>query len=123
MKRYFFTAELGGAFVAVSLILGVALPANAAPDPDSDGDGYSDAVETATHSNPFDKNITPGRAIDIGPSRTPPASGPDTDGDGLADKDELRHLTNVFLPDSDGDGLSDGQEVNNKTNPLNIFDN
>lgn len=118
----------GAAVVASMLLLGSAVAGmnlqcasvSAAPEPDTDGDGYSDAVETATHSNPLDKNIVPGQATQVSP---PVKAAVDTDSDGLADGDELRFFTNVFLPDSDGDGLRDGDEVKNGTNPLNIFDN
>jgi hypothetical protein len=118
--------KVGGAFVAASLLLlGTSLP-GAAPlsvpasaDPDTDGDGFSDAVEVATHSNPLDKNIVP-KPEQVSP---PATAQRDTDADGLTDQDELRYFTNLFLPDSDGDGVSDGQEIKNRTNPLNIFDN
>jgi hypothetical protein len=110
--------KVGGAFVAASLLLlGTPLPASA--DPDTDGDGFSDAVEVATHSNPLDKNIVP-KPEQVSP---PATAQRDTDADGLSDEDELRYFTNLFLPDSDGDGVSDGQEIKNRTNPLNIFDN
>jgi len=120
------TARRATLAAASVLLLGMPLPAaillsaptSAAPEPDSDGDGFSDAVEVATHSNPLDKNIIPGPAAEL----SPPARASDTDGDGLADMDELRYFTNLFLPDSDGDGVRDGQEINNGTNPLNIFD-
>lgn len=68
-------------------------------DPDSDGDGLTDAYETQIGTNPFD---------------------PDTDKDGLSDGEEvLVHKTDPLNPDSDWDGLTDGSEVNvYKTNPL-----
>jgi hypothetical protein len=104
---------LGSAAAGVIL---VSAPSSAAPEIDTDGDGFSDAAEMATHSNPLDKNIVPANA-------GPPVKAADTDGDGLADADELRYFTNVFFPDSDGDGLRDGQEITNGTNPLNFLDN
>jgi hypothetical protein len=113
---YSLIPKVGGAIVVAILL---SAPAATAPEPDTDGDGYSDAVEMATHSNPLDKNIVPGQAQQVSP---PAKTSPDTDGDGLADTDELRYFTNLFLPDSDGDGRSDGQEIKNGTNPLNIFD-
>jgi len=69
-------------------------------DPDSDGDGLSDADETGIYgTNPND---------------------PDSDDDGLNDGAEVNvHSTNPNDPDSDDDGLSDGAEVNTYlTNPL-----
>jgi outer membrane protein OmpA-like peptidoglycan-associated protein/opacity protein-like surface antigen len=68
-------------------------------DPDSDGDGLTDAYETQIGTDPFD---------------------PDTDKDGLSDGEEvLRYNTDPLNPDSDWDGLTDGAEVNvYKTNPL-----
>lgn len=68
-------------------------------DPDSDGDGLTDAHETRIGTNPFD---------------------PDTDKDGLSDGEEvLVQKTDPLNPDTDWDGLTDGAEVNvYKTNPL-----
>ena len=68
-------------------------------DPDSDGDGLTDARETEIGTDPFD---------------------PDTDKDGLSDGEEVLTInTDPLNPDTDWDGLTDGSEVNvYKTNPL-----
>ena len=58
---------------------------------DTDGDGLSDAEETALGTNP---------------------QMADTDADGLTDREELRqYSTDPTSPDSDGDGYIDGEEV------------
>lgn len=58
---------------------------------DDDGDGLSNAEETAIGSDP---------------------KLPDTDNDGLSDKDELRiHNTSTTNPDTDNDGLYDKAEL------------
>lgn len=62
-----------------------------AEEPDSDGDGLTDAEEVALMTDPVK---------------------PDTDGDGLSDFEELReYSTNPLLVDSDGDGREDGAEI------------
>lgn len=64
---------------------------------DSDGDGLTNAQESALGTNP---------------------NNPDTDGDGLMDGAEVNtHGTNPLLADTDGDGLTDGQEISYGTNP------
>jgi len=63
---------------------------------DSDGDGLSDAEETALGTNPYN---------------------PDTDGDGLSDGAEVANNTDPLNPDSDNDGLSDGDEIAAATDP------
>ena len=61
------------------------------PEPDSDGDGLSDAEESAAGTDP---------------------NNPDTDGDGLSDGEEVDvYGTDPNNPDTDGDGMSDGEEV------------
>jgi len=67
---------------------------------DSDGDGLTDAVETAVH------NTDP--------------NNPDSDYDGLKDGAEIsKYGTNPLNPDTDGGGVTDGHEVNDDgTNPL-----
>jgi hypothetical protein len=66
-------------------------------DPDSDGDGLSDALEAELHTNPLD---------------------PDTDHDGVLDPEELADGTDPTNPDTDGEGLNDGAERVYGTNPL-----
>jgi hypothetical protein len=62
---------------------------------DTDGDGATDSVETASGLDPNDPND-----LDT-----------DTDGDGLTGREELAIGTNAGNPDSDGDTLGDGEEV------------
>jgi hypothetical protein len=59
-------------------------------DPDTDGDGLTDAQESLGCTSP---------------------TNPDTDGDGLDDGAEAGHGTDPCDSDSDDDGLSDGAEV------------
>ena len=68
-------------------------------DGDIDGDGLTNAQETALGTDPRN---------------------PDTDGDGLTDGQEVNvYHTNPLLADTDGDGLTDGVEVNTYgTDPL-----
>ncbi len=75
-------------------------------NPDTDGDGVSDAEEVANYSDPLDASDTV----------SSPAPAVDSDGDGLYDIEEYvlegattptMHLT----PDFDGDGLADGDEL------------
>ena len=76
---------------------------------DTDGDGLTDKVETATG---------------LWVSATDTGSNPllaDTDSDGLADGEEVNRLpqpTNPNLADSDGDGRSDPEEIRQSTNPV-----
>lgn len=66
--------------------------------PDTDGDGLTDAEESALGTNP----------------RTA-----DTDGDQLFDKEERDvYGSDPLNPDSDGDGFIDGTEVRNGFNPV-----
>jgi len=66
-------------------------------NPDIDGDGLTNELETALGTNP---------------------SNSDTDGEGLNDGDEFNtYQKNPLLWDSDGDGISDGQEVAAGTDP------
>ena len=65
---------------------------------DTDGDGLSDALETALGSKPNDKDSDDDGVPD-GEEANP---GDDADGDGTK---------NVMDPDSDGDGLFDGTEL------------
>ena len=69
-----------------------------ATNPDSDGDGLSDALEEAIGSNPNDAD-----SDDDGiPDGLEPNPAADSDGDGVL---------NVLDPDSDNDGLFDGTEA------------
>jgi hypothetical protein len=88
---------LDGVFGPVSsdfaFVLGLA-----EPDPDTDGDGLTDAEEILLGTNPED---------------------PDTDGDGLQDGDEVLLGTDPLDPDTDSDGVGDGDEGTLGTDPLN----
>lgn len=77
-------------------------------DPDTDGDGLGDSVETNT-----------GFYISASDTGTNPAVS-DSDVDGLSDGEEvLTFYTNPTLSDTDADGLTDGNEVDiHFTNPL-----
>ena len=90
---------------------------------DSDFDGLSDLVETATGTfvSPTDTGSNPisddsdadglPDGYEVLQAGTDPNRA-DTDLDGLNDFDEVAiHLTNPLVGDSDGDGLSDGDEV------------
>ena len=73
-------------------------------DRDSDGDGISDAVETAVGLDPND----------------PTDAAEDLDGDGLTNLEEFLAGTDLQSPDTDGDGLTDREEVQDTgTDPLN----
>lgn len=75
------------------------------PELDTDGDGYSDAVEIATGWSPY--NPEPVR---FGES--------DVDGDGVNDYFEYLFKTNPFVKDTDGDGFSDFDEIDSAHDPL-----
>jgi len=80
-------------------------------DADSDGDGYSDAMEAG------DANVmTP--PIDSDGDRTPNFQDLDSDNDSLSDADERTRGTDPIVGDTDGDGETDGVEVAGGTNPL-----
>jgi hypothetical protein len=100
-------------------------------DPDSDGDGLGDSVETDTgnYVSPTDAGTDPaladtdGDLLSDGQEVVTTLTNPtlsDTDGDGLNDGDEVNtHLTNPLVADSDSDGLNDGAEVSTHiTDPL-----
>ena len=82
-------------------------------DPDTDGDGYTAALELVAESDPLNASSRPSR---INP---PLADGierfgagpPDLDGDGLSDDIEALTGTSPTDRDSDDDGYSDGIEV------------
>ncbi len=97
------------------------------PVPDTDGDGYSDAAETAAGSNPNDPLSTP---VDVdrdgmadaweqahlgGASALP---GDDADGDGASNLLEFNARTDPNNPDTDGDGFTDGLELASGSDPL-----
>ena len=71
-------------------------PAAPVEDPDSDGDGASDAQEASLGTDP---------------------ANPDSDADGLLDGAELTAGTDPTLYDTDGDGFGDNTEVANGTDP------
>jgi hypothetical protein len=75
-----------------------------APTADSDGDGMSDAFETAYGLDPSDPRDAAG----------------DADGDGLSNLEEFRRQTDPTRRDTDGDGLSDSEEVALGTDPLSV---
>jgi hypothetical protein len=109
------------------------------PNPDRDGDGMNNGVETGGWTVTFtaqagtctlDVNsdpllvdtdldgLTDANEYDIGSN----PRNPDTDGDGLSDFDEIRVLSPKTSPlhfDTDGDGLSDGAEIAFGSNPNN----
>jgi cysteine-rich repeat protein len=66
-------------------------------EPDTDGDGWSDAAETDLYG-------------------TDPITA-DTDGDGIDDVDEAQWSTDPLDADTDDDGLSDGAELAEGTDP------
>lgn len=67
-------------------------------EPDTDGDGLSDAEELRLGTDP---------------------NNPDTDGDGLLDGDEVyKYKTNPLVKDTDGGGIDDGVEVSYGNDPL-----
>jgi hypothetical protein len=92
---------------------------------DSDGDGLSDAQESAlgTDANNADTDgggVNDGTEVSNG---TDPLDSSDdaidSDQDGLSDADEAIHGTDASNPDTDGERLSDGDEVHiHNTNPL-----
>ena len=66
-------------------------------NPDTDGDGIPDGIETG-----------PDATLD--PEDTDPLDA-DTDDDGLSDGDETRRGTDPLAPDTDRDGIPDGTEL------------
>lgn len=102
-------------------------------DPDTDGDGLGDSVETNTGTfvSASDTGTNPNVAdtdldgLNDGEEVTTFNTDPtvaDTDGDNLNDGSEVDvHTTNPLVADTDGDGLNDGAEVNvHTTNPLSV---
>jgi hypothetical protein len=89
-------------------------------DPDTDGDGFDDAVETNT-----------GTWTSLSDTGTSPWVA-DWDGDGLVDGLETNDLdftnwptaagTDPFVVDTDGDGFGDGEEANGGFDPTDPLD-
>ncbi|MCH6258410.1 malectin domain-containing carbohydrate-binding protein [Puniceicoccaceae bacterium K14] len=89
-------------------------------NPDSDGDGLTNAEEALLGTDPNDPDtdddtLTDSEEVDLG---TNPLE-PDTDLDGLSDGEEIDLGTNPLVADSDADGLLDGAEVILGTDPNN----
>jgi len=74
---------------------------------DEDGDGFSDALETALGTNPLNPASIP--SCIVNPAGVVTTT--DTDADHLLDTCEAGAGTTVGNPDSDGDGVKDGMEV------------
>jgi hypothetical protein len=99
-------------------------------EPDSDGDGLTDAEEKILGTDPTNPDtdgdgISDGVEVKVG--RNPLVSEPvagcmnyftDTDGDGLTDCEEMLLGTDPSLADTDGDGLPDIVELSGGTNYL-----
>ncbi len=81
---------------------------------DSDGDGYTDKLETDAGSNPKDTNSIPPPPISKIADRF---DGIDDDRDGLKNNEERNRGTDPFNVDSDGDGFQDGVEVLSGSEP------
>lgn len=90
-------------------------------EPDTDGDGVSDADEERDGSDKNDPCSYLGNSVTL-----PQLSNWETldcDNDGLSNKDEKeKYGTNPQDPDTDGDGVLDGTEVVDKTDPRNPCD-
>jgi hypothetical protein len=95
-------------------------------DPDSDGDGINDSVETTKISH--DDGIAPGWEVDTDGDGTIDALDTDSDGDGLSDSTEgtgdtdSDGIANYRDTDSDGDGYTDQEENDQGTDPYNASD-
>ena len=85
---------------------------------DTDGDGLSDALETALGWDPSSDDSDGDGLLD-GDEMAIGSNGmlADSDGDGMTDTQEIAAGTGVLTADSDGDGLSDGQELELGTDP------
>ncbi|MBX7144002.1 MAG: hypothetical protein K1X79_06085 [Oligoflexia bacterium] len=87
---------------------------HSAADIDSDGDGFSDALESESGTDPQDpEDMPPGPRTRLADR----LRGLDSDYDGLKDIDEQRLGTKPNSTDSDGDGISDGAEVLSGSDP------
>jgi Bacterial TSP3 repeat len=100
------------------------VPAPTIPAPeevDSDGDGLTDALESALGTDPLlpdsdADGVSDSDEIDFYGTD---ALDPDTDDDELADAEELlTYGANPLLADTDGDDLLDGEEVTAGSDPL-----
>jgi hypothetical protein len=85
------------------------------PESDTDGDGYSDQIETSLGTNPLDVNEHP---LDTDGDFIPDATDPDDDNDGVLDVNDVDSLEPAS--DSDGDGYNDSLETQEGTNPLDV---
>lgn len=105
-------AELGGGIVGFNLetepgTQTITVSVTAA-NPDNDGDGLLNTVETntGTYANPSNTGTDP--------------DNPDTDGDLLSDGDEVNvHNTDPTKPDTDDDGANDATELSLGSDPQN----
>ncbi len=93
-------------------------PADDVDGIDTDGDGLSDALETALGWDP-NSDDSDGDGLSDGAEMEIGSDGmlADTDGDGLSDAQEVAAGTGVVTADTDGDGLSDGAEIELGTDP------
>lgn len=84
-------------------------------DPDTDGDGLTDAEEVLLGTNPNDTD-SDDDGLNDGDEENVIGTDPldsDSDDDGLNDGDEMTvHGSDPLVADTDGDGLNDGNEVN-----------
>ncbi len=98
-------------------------------NPDTDGDGLTDAIEATLGTDPTDidsdnDGLSDGLEVGNGtdpldicnPNQSFPSCDPDNDG--LTNGAEQAAGTNPGNPDSDLDGIIDGQEINSGSNPL-----
>jgi hypothetical protein len=83
---------------------------------DTDGDGYTDALENDFGSDAEDQNSIPAAPVTSLKLRM---QGVDDDVDGLSNQDESKRNANPNSADSDEDGYSDGAEVLSESDPLN----
>jgi hypothetical protein len=93
----------------------VAASASCIDPADSDGDGYTDLFEERNRVSGFDP-LDPNKPL------TPCASKIDSDNDLLRDCEEAFLKTDPRLPDSDGDRIPDGVEFRASMDPLDRTD-
>ena len=93
---------------------------------DTDGDGWSDGAEIASHTDPLDGTSLPTDTdsdwIDDGWESDNEVTEPenDEDGDGLNNLKEFAWGLDPHHWDTDRDGFSDGEEVTSGTDPLDM---